>query len=193
MSRRAVPLLMLATSLLCACRAPAAPAPLVAAARAGQPAVIALLVRRGADPDRPSGGNGWTPLMHAIHKDRADSVRALLAAGADPNRGIGWGFTPLMMAAGNGSLPIVDILLEAGADPRARRGDGTTALTLAVAGGALTDIERPLLGACHTEVVKALLRRAPDLRQDRPRGLDLSRVFARLNGCDEVLRLTANP
>ena len=54
------------------------------AARTGQAAAIAELVRAGADPDlRDSGPNGWTPLHHAAHKGQLGAVRALLAAGAD--------------------------------------------------------------------------------------------------------------
>lgn len=98
----------------------------------------------------------------------------------------------LACAARAGQIETIALLVRRGADPHARRADGTTALTLAVSGGALTDVERPLLGACHAEIVRLLLRRAPDLRLGRVRPVDVSRLFAHLNGCDEVLRLTAS-
>ena len=65
-------------------------------------------------------------------------------------------FTPLMMAVASGQTQSVERLLERGADPRRTAPDGVTLLTLAVSGGALTDIDEPLLGACHTDTVKLL-------------------------------------
>lgn len=41
---------------------------LVWAARSGQPDAVAYLVRRGDNPNTTAGVNGWTVLMHAIHK-----------------------------------------------------------------------------------------------------------------------------
>jgi len=94
-----------------------------------------------------------------------------------------------MMAAAEGDLAVVDTLLAAGADPRAATADGTTALALAVSGGAFGDIERPLLGGCHTEVVRALLRRDPSLTPGPSRRAGIARRVARFNDCDEVLVL----
>jgi len=94
--------------------------PLIRAARAGRTAQITALVKGGADPNRPGGGNEWTPLMHAIHKNQRGSVIALLDAGANPNAPGGRGATPLMMAAGYGQSDIVRTLLVRGADPAHR-------------------------------------------------------------------------
>jgi hypothetical protein len=88
------------------------------------------------------------------------------------------------MAAGNGRTEMVRRLLAAGADPRE-----PGVFTAAVSGGALTDIEQPLLGRCNAQIVRALLERAPDLRLPRNARGELSRMFARLNHCGEVLRL----
>ena len=57
---------------------------LVAAAREGGVASIQPLITAGADPNVRAGVNGWTVLMHAIHKDQLGAVQELLAAGADP-------------------------------------------------------------------------------------------------------------
>jgi ankyrin repeat protein len=86
-----------------------------------------------------------------------------------------------MMAVGNGQADIVRRLLSEGADPRA---DGPGIFPTAVAGGALTDIENPLLGRCHADVVKALLDRDPSLRLPRNARGHLSLLFARLNNCE---------
>ena len=61
--------------------------PLVRAAREGDVATIAALLKAGAAVDARAGVNGWTPLQHAIHKNQAAAVKALLAAGADANAG----------------------------------------------------------------------------------------------------------
>lgn len=164
---------------------------LVWAARGGRPRTILAVTARGVNPDGCHVGvNGWTPLMHAIHKDQVRAVEALLKAGATANPPAdAHSLTPLMMAAGNGNLAIVNLLLAAGADPRATKPNGLNALTIAVSGGALMDIERPLLGSCHPEIVKALVRRAPDLRLTVTARTRVARTLAHLNGCDEALAL----
>jgi hypothetical protein len=145
--------------------------PLVRAAREGDVATIAALLKAGAAVDARAGVNGWTPLQHAIHKNQAAAVKALLAAGADANAGSrppssqhASGVTPLMMAAGYGQLEVVEALLAAGADPRASHGS-VNALWAAAGFGALADItDGPPLGSCFPEVADALVAKAPDLR-----------------------------
>src|SRR5262249_30829295 len=129
--------------------------PLVVAAREGRADRIATLAKQGADPNEQAGVNGWTPLMHAIHKNQKGSVIALLDAGADVNaRGRG-GETPLMMAAGYGYTDIVNALLDRGADARVEMSDGSNALTFAVVGA--NDIDRFTVADCQGPTVKALL------------------------------------
>jgi ankyrin repeat protein len=134
--------------------------PLVAAARAGRAGEIRRLAREGVSLARPAGVNGWTPLMHAIHKHRPEAVAALLDAGADPDGPCCGGMTPLMMAAGYGQTEIVKLLLARGADARRRGPNGETALEKAVTG--VADIDAFTLGACQVSTVKALLESAPD-------------------------------
>jgi ankyrin repeat protein len=169
--------------------------PIARAARDGDIAAIEALARDGHDVNAADrGGNHWTPLLHAIHKRQPKAVEALLAAGADVHRAAGGvradgdlvRLTPLMMAVGNGQTGIVRRLLAAGADPRR---DGAGIFALAVAGGALSDIENPLLGGCHTEIVRALLKRDPTLTVPSDARGHLSLLFARLNGCTEVVQL----
>ena len=157
--------LLLAAILLCAgcSSAPQGPAAdLIAAARAGETAAIDRLIQAGADPNAKGGVNGWTALMHAVHKNRGDSVVALLNGGADPNRRGDGGSTPLLMAAGYGYFDIVGILLDYGADAHATLANGDTALDLAI--GGVADIDRFTLGNCQADTVKLLRARAPELR-----------------------------
>ena len=125
------------------------------AARAGDAALIRQLVANGADPNAPSGGNDWTPLLHAIHKHQTASAGALLDAGADANRAGDNGMTPLMMAAGYGYDDTVRLLLQHGAKP-----DG--ALDWALSG--TTDIDRFTYFTCQDSTVRLLRSAAPSLQ-----------------------------
>jgi ankyrin repeat protein len=166
------------------------PGPVSRAARSGDLPTMWALVTAGVDPNvRDEGGNRWVPLMHAVHKHRTSAVRFLLEHGARPDGPPGLRITPLMMAAASGQTDVVGLLLDRGANPHTRLPGGGTLLDLAVSGGALTDIDEPLLGACHTATVRLLLARAPDLRVTGTLRGRLSLFFARLNGCREVLDL----
>jgi ankyrin repeat protein len=158
---------------------------LAAPARSGDTASLQRLISAGANPNAADpGGNHWTPLLHAIHKRQPAAVDLLLRSGADPKLPVN-GMPPLLMAVGTGDAPIVKRLLAAGADPK---GDDTIFLT-AVSGGALSDLDNPLLGRCSTDVVRALLARAPDLRLPRDRRGQIALMLARLNHCDAVVEL----
>ena len=177
----------LATALLaagCLGPAPGQLSPLAGPARTGDITALQRMIAAGANPNvTDPGGNHWTPLLHAIHKEQIVAVDALLRAGADPKLASG-GVQPLLMAVGTGNAPIVRRLLEAGADPRS---DDTIFLT-AVSGGALSDLDNPLLGRCPTEVVKALLERAPDLRLSPGPRTRIALAFAWFNHCGDELR-----
>jgi len=150
---------------------------LVWAARSGQPGAIDYLVRHGGDPNATAGVNGWTILMHAIHKNQPQSVAALLQEGASVNATVSGGHTALMMAAGYGYTEIVRMLLEHGADAQLSTDSGENALDLALSG--VTDIDRFTYGTCQVETVRVLRRLAPDLQ---PRKADLKRCPSAITG-----------
>jgi ankyrin repeat protein len=136
--------------------------PLIQAARAGRTDLIPALVKQGADPNQPAGVNGWTPLMHAIHKNQKGSVAALLDSGAEINGRGADGSSPLMMAAGYGYTDIVNLLLDRGADAHLQMSDGANALTFAVLGA--NDIDRFTVTDCQGPTIKALIERVPGLK-----------------------------
>lgn len=160
---------------------------LIGAARGGHIGVIRALAAAGADPNLRGGVNGWTPLMHAIHKNQKLAAMALIDAGADPNaRGSG-GSTPLIMAAGYGNAETVRALLARGADPRVEASNGVNALSAAVSG--TSDIDKFTLGSCQTSTVKALLESAPDLKLSSTLWNRVATGISGIAGCKETLEL----
>lgn len=83
----------------------------------------------GSFTSRNQGGEGYTPLHLCCDVNMADSAfglepaRALLSAGADPNRGNVRGDTPLHLVE---SDQLASVLIDAGADPHQKNHDGQT-------------------------------------------------------------------
>jgi ankyrin repeat protein len=164
--------------------------PLIGAAREGRVDLIPALVKQGADPNERAGVNGWTPLMHAIHKNQKGSVIALLNAGADINGRSQDGSTALMMAAGYGYTDIVNLLLDRGADAHAQLSDGMNALTFAVIG--TNDIDRFTVTDCQGPTIKALIEHNPDLKLRGSTRVMKAVAAAKLKSCVGVAALLGN-
>jgi uncharacterized protein len=96
------------------------------AAMANDDAYLTILLAKGANPDAPHGDTGATPLRSALMGERIEQFRALLAAGADPNRADRMGNTPLHVASQINEPARALELLNAGADPMARNLQGAT-------------------------------------------------------------------
>ena len=114
------------------------------AVRQGDRAALRTLLSSGLPVDAPLD---WllqrTALMEACLRAQAEIARALLEAGADPNRRGRAGDTPLMAACASGSATLVGLLIERGADVRAV-GHGSNPLGSAIHHG-------------HAEIVRLLL------------------------------------
>jgi len=148
--------------------------PLCDAARNGDVTQIKNLVAKGADLNEPSGGNQWTPLMHAIHKNQIASVGALLDLRANPNFAAPSGVTPLMMAAGYGQIATVQLLLKRGADAKLTDRKGESALDYALTSTA--DIDDFTLMHCQDQTARALIAAGAKAKASSVR-------FARMKGC----------
>ena len=99
------------------------------------PAIIALLARRGVtcDPNRAEGG--WPPIVFQSRGDRGgsvDRIRDLIARGADVNARNHKGQTALHCAAKAGFAPIVSLLLKRGAEVDLKDNEGQTPLMTAL-------------------------------------------------------------
>ena len=91
----------------------------------------------------PKVKGGFTPLMFAAQAGALDSVRVLLAAGADVNEGTPDDGSPLVLASFNGHEKVALFLLEKGADPNATDGYGLTPLHWVLQEGIKAIFTRP--------------------------------------------------
>lgn len=138
--------------------------PLLQAAEWNQPGIVALLLARGADPQRPYAHSAHTPLSWALTTGALDAAHALLRGGVEPD---------LFCAAGLGEVARVSAFFDA--DGRLRPGTSRTGSSRYAADGSRlpcppgTDrevISDALYLASRNgqdEVVAHLLTRSPDL------------------------------
>ncbi len=111
-------------------KAPNRKTPLHYAAQGGHATVVAFLLDKGAQVNRPNIA-GETALHYAVGLDDPETVKLLLSRGADPQAKTTDGSTPLQMAAAWGQLGSIEALLEKGADPRQTLPSGETLLHVA--------------------------------------------------------------
>lgn len=97
--------------------------PLLFAARAGDAATAALLLKAGADAN-DAQPDGVSALVLAAHSGQGEVGALLLEHGADPNA-MASGYAPLHAAILRSDLKLVQALLAHGADPNLRITRGT--------------------------------------------------------------------
>src|SRR6516164_3623492 len=120
--------------------------PLMAASRTGRVDAVKLLISGGSFVNGTDPFQAGTALMWASSERHLDVVKALLAAGADPNLKAhvstltnrknadhpSGGFTALMFAVRNGHEDVAKALIQGGADLKATNADGATATVIAI-------------------------------------------------------------
>lgn len=106
--------------------------PLMIAARTGNAKVVETLLASGASVGASVHKTGHSALMWAVGEGHHDSVRLLVAHGADVDARAKTGFTPLLFAARSGDIESATVLITAGADVNRTGSDGTHALPLAI-------------------------------------------------------------
>ncbi|MER5764161.1 ankyrin repeat domain-containing protein [Streptomyces sp. NPDC002082] len=112
------------------------PDQLAKAAQDGDAATVARLLAGGAEADARNTDRR-TPLELAVREGRAEAVRLLLAAGADPGGEAGEyeEVTPMLMAAMYPDAEVVGILLDAGAPVGPQGKHGLAPLPVAATSG----------------------------------------------------------
>ena len=178
------------------------------ALRRGDNLTFKNLVRKNPKLGNLRGPGGTTPLMQAVLYGDPESVRLLLANGADPNLANDAGATALMWAVDDPAK--TRILLDHGADVDARSAEGRTPLLNATSrfgddevamrllrAGANPSARSPILVGFSTplseaalagdeSLLRTLIQRGADANSARPRPL-LNACKARCAGCFEAL------
>jgi len=120
--------------------------PLMAASRTGRVDAVQLLLSHGSFVNAVDPFQEESALMWASAEGHLEVVKALLAAGADPNLKAhvatiterknadhpSGGFTALMFAVRNGHADVARALIKGGADLKLTNADGATATVIAI-------------------------------------------------------------
>jgi ankyrin repeat protein len=98
-----------------------------------EPAVVKLLVARGADVNATDAKQKWSPLHFAARDDKEAIVRSLLEAGAAVDAADVFGNTPLWetVMSSTPSPSVARELLKHGADPYRKNNDGVAPIDTA--------------------------------------------------------------
>jgi uncharacterized protein len=105
--------------------------PIHDAARLGSGKDVSTILKTQPAARDVRTAQGSTPLHLAATNPDISALKALLAAGADPNARDGEGATPLHMAAYTQNARHSQLLLEAGADPYAKTNAGRDPTSMA--------------------------------------------------------------
>ena len=103
---------------------------------------VRILIEHGADVNKATMEQGWTPLFVASQESHIDCVRILIENGADINKATNDGVTPLLTASHYGLVDCMRLLIENGADVnKATTEDGETPLYVASHNGHLDCVQ----------------------------------------------------
>ncbi len=145
-----------------------------AAARTAAPTAGRSERRRGGRGVRrtrpaPKDGGQLTPLVYAARANDLDSVKVLLAAGADVNQTTGYGWSPLLVATQNRYYKLGAYLLEHGANPNLANKGGWVPLYLATDNRNIENGDYPVRKGDmdHLEFIKLLLDKGAERQRAR--------------------------
>lgn len=142
----------------------------------------------------PKDGGGLTPLVYAVRSNDLDSVKALLAAGADVNQVTAYGWSPLLVATQNRYYKLGAYLLEHGADVNLANKGGWTPLYLATDNRNIEGGDYPVRKADmdHLDFIKLLLDKGANVNARMKDSTETRTVFTNQwldeNGATAFLR-----
>ena len=139
-------------------------------------------------------GGSLTPLVYAVRSDDLDSVKALLAAGADVNQVTGYGWSPLLVATQNRFYRLGAYLLDHGADVNLANKGGWTPLYLATDNRNIESGDYPVRKGDmdHLDFIKILLDKGANVNARMKDSTETRTVFTNQwldeNGATAFLR-----
>jgi len=142
----------------------------------------------------PKDGGGLTPLVYAVRSNDLDSVKALLAAGADVNQVTAYGWSPLLVATQNRYYKLGVFLIEHGADVNLANKGGWTPLYLATDNRNIENGDYPVRKGDmdHLDFIKLLLDKGANVNARMKDSTETRTVFTNQwldeNGATAFLR-----
>jgi ankyrin repeat protein len=139
-------------------------------------------------------GGALTPLIYAVRANDLDSVKVLLAAGADVNQVSGYGWSPLLVATQNRYYRLGAYLLEHGADVNLANKGAWTPLYLATDNRNIESGDYPVRKGDmdHLEFIKLLLDKGANVNARLKDSTETRTVFTNQwldeNGATAFLR-----
>jgi uncharacterized protein len=142
----------------------------------------------------PKDGGALTALVYAVRSNDLDSVKALLAAGADVNQVTGYGWSPLLVATQNRYYKLGAYLIEHGADVNLANKGAWTPLYLATDNRNIESGDYPVRKGDmdHLDFIKLLLDKGVDVNARMKDSTETRTVFTNQwldeNGATAFLR-----
>jgi ankyrin repeat protein len=142
----------------------------------------------------PKDGGALTPLVYAVRANDLDSVKVLLAAGADINQVTGYGWSPLLVATQNRYYKLGAYLIDHGADVNLANKGGWTPLYLATDNRNIESGDYPVRKGDmdHLDFIKLLLDKGANVNARMKDSTETRTVFTNQwldeNGATAFLR-----
>jgi ankyrin repeat protein len=127
----------------------------------------------------PEDGGALTPLVYAVRANDLESVKVLLAAGADVNQVTGYGWSPLLVATQNRYYKLGAFLLDHGADPNLPNTGGWTPLYLATDNRNIENGDYPVRRGDmdHLDFIRLLLDKGANVNARMKDSTEIRTVF----------------